>query len=291
MRIKDDMTYADLGLVQPEGGDEIGERQSPGNPNRKIPNPDDVSSLRLIDKDTGEIFTFTSKEELGQFKYQRYMKRYLQVIASIDENVGRMLAYLDAHDLTENTLVIYTSDQGFFLGEHGWFDKRFMYEESFQMPFLARYPKEIAPNSICENIACNVDFAPTFLDLAGLTIPNYMQGKSLRPLLTNKTPEDWQELAYHRYWMHRDPDHNAYAHYGIRNQRYKLIYWYNEGFDLPGTNHGGEDREWELFDCDEDPLELFNLYEDAAYQDVVAMMKNALSDKMAEIGDTPMHDT
>ena len=289
MRIKDDMTYADLGLVQPEGGDEIGERQSPGDPNRKIPNPDDVSSLRLIVKDTGETFTFASKEELGQFKYQRYMKRYLQVIASIDENVGRMLAYLDAHDLTENTLVIYTSDQGFFLGEHGWFDKRFMYEESFQMPFLARYPKEIAPNSVCENIACNVDFAPTFLDLAGLTIPNYMQGKSLRPLLTNKTPDDWQELAYHRYWMHRDPDHNAYAHYGIRNQRYKLIYWYNEGFDLPGTNHGGEDREWELFDCDEDPLELFNLYEDPAYQDVVAMMKNALTDKMAEIGDTPVH--
>ena len=124
-----------------------------------------------------------------------------------------------------------------------------MYEESLQMPFLVRYPRRIQAKSVCKNIICNVDFAPTLLDLADLPIPNYMQGVSFRPLLEETKLENWSEIAYPRYWMHRDPDHNAYSHYGIRNQRYKLIYWYNEGYDLPDTNHGGEDKEWELFDC------------------------------------------
>ena len=289
MRIKDDMKYADLGLVQPEGGAEVGERTMPSSTNRKIPNPEDVTGLRLIDKDTGEVFTFADRDELSHFKYQRYLKRYLRTIESIDESVGRVLDFLGENGLAENTIVIYTSDQGFFLGEHGWFDKRFMYEESFQMPFLVRYPKEIRPKEICTNIVCNVDFAPTFLDFAELTIPNYMQGKSIRPILNGVVPADWSEVAYHRYWMHRDPDHNAYSHYGIRNQRFKLIYWYNEGYDLPGTNHGGEDREWELFDCEKDPLELFNVYLDSNYQDIVATMTAELNKKMAEIGDEPEH--
>ena len=289
MRIKDDMKYADLGLVQPEGGFEVGERTMPASTARKIPNPVDVSGLRLIDKDTGEVFTFEDSAELAHFKYQRYIKRYLRTIHSIDESVGRILDYLDNNGLSDNTIVIYTSDQGFFLGEHGWFDKRFMYEESFQMPFLVKYPKEIVAGTVCDNIICNVDFAPTFLDLAGLTIPTYMQGKSFRTLLNGKTPSEWQEVAYHRYWMHRDMDHNAYSHYGIRNQRYKLIYWYNEGYNLPGTNHGGEDREWELFDCIEDPLELFNLYNDEQYLKIVETMMQELETKMAEIGDEPEH--
>ena len=289
MRIKDDMKYADLGLVQPEGGSEIGERVRPEMSHRKIPNPDDVSDLRLIDKDSGEVFTFKTKEELGQFKYQRYIKRYLRTIESIDESVGTLLDYLDANQLTENTLVIYTSDQGFFLGEHGWFDKRFMYEESLQMPFVARFPKEVSSGQTCKNLACNVDFAPTFLDIAELRIPTYMQGRSLLPLMKGRTPRNWQTVAYHRYWMHRDPDHNAYSHYGIRDQRYKLIYWYNEGYNLPGTNHGGEDREWELFDCEADPLELFNVYSDPKYSGVLKEMMAALEQKMAEIGDEPEH--
>ena len=232
------MKYIDLGLIQPEGGAEVGERIMPNSIMRKVPNPDDVSNLRLIDRDTGEVFTFETNDELGHFKYQRYLKRYLRTIASVDESVGRILDYLDQHGLAENTIIIYTSDQGFFLGEHGWFDKRFMYEESFQMPLLVRYPNEIPTGAVCNNIACNVDFAPTFLDFAGLTVPSYMQGRSIRQLLNGNVPEDWSEIAYHRYWMHRDPNHNAYSHYGIRDQRYKLIYWYNDGFDLPGTNHG-----------------------------------------------------
>jgi arylsulfatase A-like enzyme len=290
MRIKDDMKYRDLGLVQPEGGAEVGERNIPNDFERKIPNPDDVSGLRLIDKDTGEIFTFKTKEELGHFKYQRYLKRYLRTIASIDENVGRLLDYLDRNGLAENTLVIYTSDQGFFLGEHGWYDKRFMYEESFQMPFLIRFPKEISKGSICDNIVCNVDFAPTFLDFAGLTVPTYMQGRSIRPLLSGNPPPDWSEIAYHRYWMHQDSFHNAYSHYGVRDQRYKLIYWYNSGLGLAGTNQGGEDKEWELFDCQKDPLELMNVYSDSAYAEVVKELTIKLDRKMAEIGDEPEHD-
>ena len=289
MRIKDDLTYDDLGLVQPEGGGEVGEKSRPFSSKRKIPNPEDASALCLIDKITGEKFRFNSREELSHFKYQRYIKRYLRTIASIDESVGRLLDYLDTHNLAKDTLVVYTSDQGFFLGEHGWFDKRFMYEESLQMPFLARFPSEVAAGSICSQIACNVDFAPTFLDFAGLTIPSYMQGESLKPLLNQTDIQNWQQVAYHRYWMHRDPDHNAYSHYGIRTQKYKLIYWYNEGFDLPGTNHGGEDKEWELFDCEQDPLELFNIFNDPNYHEIIVKLTQILEEKMQEIGDEPAH--
>ncbi|KAI0015458.1 N-acetylglucosamine-6-sulfatase [Xylariomycetidae sp. FL0641] len=289
IRVASDLDYFDLGLAQPEGGREVGERHSARAGIRKVPFPEDVTKLRLVDKETGENFTFKTQDELRHWKYQRYMKRYLRTIAAIDENVGRMLDYLDEHNLTENTIVIYTSDQGFFLGDHGWFDKRFMYEESFQMPFLIRYPREIAPGSVCNGIISNVDFAATWLDQAGLKIPSYMQGRSFRPLLRGSTPKDWKQLAYHRYWMHRDVIHEAYAHYGVRNHRYKLIYWYNEGFDLPGTREGGQDREWELFDCENDPLELFNCYSEPAYKQVVQDLTSQLEELMEEIGDEPCH--
>ncbi|KAF3343234.1 putative transporter [Verticillium dahliae VDG2] len=284
MRVADDLTYTDLGIVQPEGPrSKVGSKMidrwwwNDG----KIPNPDDVTGLRLICKETGEVFTFTTKQGLTEFKFHRYMQRYLRTIQSIDDNVGRMLDWLDAEGLTENTVVVYTSDQGFFLGEHGWFDKRFMYEESFQMPFMIRYPPTIQPKSVCNDIICNVDFAPTFLDLA--------KGVSFVPVLRGQTPEDWQQIAYHRYWMHQDIIHEAYAHYGVRDQRYKLIYWYNEDFGLKGTRPGGEEKEWELFDCEEDPLELFNCYHEPRYEDTVRRMTRMLEDKMAEIGDEPVH--
>lgn len=291
MRIKDDMTYDDLGLVQPEGGSEVGERSRLGSNKRKIPNPKELNGFELIDKHSGEKFTFNSTDELNKFKYQRYIKRYLSTIASIDESVGQLLDYLDDQGLAENTLVIYTSDQGFFLGEHGWFDKRFIYEESFQMPFLLRHPSSVKAGQINNDMCCNVDFAPTFLDYAGINIPNYMQGNSIRPILEGKTPDNWEQTAYQRYWMHKDPDHNAYAHYGLRNQRYKIIYWYNDGYDLPGTNHGGEDKEWELFDCQNDPLELFNLAKDQNYNEIFSQMKLLLTEKMLKIGDIPAHES
>ncbi|NDY93803.1 sulfatase [Ideonella sp. TBM-1] len=289
MRIADDLTYWDVGVVQPEGGAEVGAMEYPGSTVRKLPPLSAARDLRLIDKNTGEVFTFTDEEHYRVWKYQRYMQRYLRTLAAIDEGVGELLDYLDREGLAEDTLVIYTSDQGFFLGEHGWFDKRFMYEESFQMPFVARYPRLIPAGTVSADIASNVDFAPTFLDLAGLRVPSYMQGRSLRPLLADATPADWPQVAYHRYWMHRDAIHDAYAHYGIRNQRYKLIYWYNQGLGMPGAHPGGEAPEWEFFDCEKDPLELLNCHADPRYQDEVAHMTRLLEEKMAEIGDDPVH--
>ena len=291
MRVRSDMTYKDLGLVQPEGGAEVGEPMAPGQTDRKVPEPENVHDLVLIDQLTGEPFRFETKSELAAFKYQRYIKRYLRTVASIDENVGRLLDWLEKAGLAETTMVIYTSDQGFFLGEHGWFDKRFMYEESLQMPFLVRYPKAIAPGSLSDDIATNVDFAPTFLDYADAPVPSYMQGHSLRPVFEGETGPDWQSSAYHRYWMHKDEFHYAWAHYGLRNQRYKLIYWYNAALGEPGAVEGDEPPEWELFDCKTDPLELFNIANEHKYADVFQAMLRALDVKMAEIGDIPEHDT
>ncbi|MGI9485771.1 MAG: sulfatase family protein [Geminicoccaceae bacterium] len=291
MRIRSDMTYRDLGLVQPEGGIEVGEPMAVGFSDRKVPDPDDVRDLVLIDQLTGEQFRFETKGELAAFKYQRYIKRYLRTVASIDENVGRLLDWLDEAGIKETTMVIYTSDQGFFLGEHGWFDKRFMYEESLQMPFLVRYPQGIAAGALSDDMATNVDFAPTFLDYAGAPVPTYMQGHSLRPVFEGETRSDWQTSAYHRYWMHKDEFHYAWAHYGLRNQRYKLIYWYNSALGQLGAVEGDEPPEWELFDCEDDPLELFNIADDPAYADVFRTMLSELDAKMAEIGDIPEHDT
>ncbi|KAA8604560.1 sulfatase [Salipiger aestuarii] len=289
MRVRQDMTYEDLGLVLPEGGAEVGDREKPGSDMRKV--PDDHAGLVLIDRKSGERFSFDSKRQLDLFKYQRYIKRYLRTIAGIDDNLGRMLDWLDTNGLTHDTIVIYTSDQGFFLGEHGWFDKRFMYEESLQMPLLVRYPAGIAAGSVARDIATNVDFPPTFLDYAGIPVPSYMQGTSLRPVFEARTGDDWQDVAFHRYWMNMDDIHNAYAHYGVRSDRYKLIYWYNEGLGQPGANDGDAPPEWELFDCHTDPGELCNLARDPAHAPVFSDMLRRLDEKMAEIGDLPRHDS
>ncbi|MDF0599992.1 sulfatase [Psychromarinibacter sp. C21-152] len=289
MRVRIDMTYEDLGLVLPEGGAEVGMQEKPGSLQRKV--PDDPEGLVLIDRATGEPFRFETKRELDLFKYQRYVKRYLRTIAGIDENVGRLLDHLDRAGLAEDTIVVYTSDQGFFLGEHGWFDKRFMYEESLQMPFLVRYPKGIRAGTVSQGIATNVDFAPTFLDYADEAVPSYMQGTSLRPLFEETAGGDWQDVAYHRYWMHKDEIHNAFAHYGLRDARYKLIHWYNDPLGQIGANPGDEAPEWELFDCETDPHEQHNLADDPDHAEVFAAMLKKLDAKMAEIGDVPEHDS
>jgi arylsulfatase A-like enzyme len=291
MRIRSDMTYKDLGLVQPEGGDEVGELLLAGWPQRKVPEIKEGEELRLIDGATGENYVFTDPQELALFKYQRYLMRYLQTIAAVDDNVGRLLDYLDAQGLRDNTIVIYTSDQGFFLGEHGWFDKRFMYEESLQMPFLIRYPDGIEAGVKASQIATNVDFAPTFLDYAGLPVPSYMQGKTMRPILEQTANERDEGLAYHRYWMHKDEFHNAFAHYGVRDARYKLIYWYNEPLGQPGAFAGDEPPEWELFDCQEDPFELHNRAGDPRYSSIFEKMLAKLDAHMATIGAIPEHVT
>lgn len=285
MRISEDFNYIDLDLVGPA------ESQRPSHETVPFPEEKDIKDLVLICALTGENFTFSSREELKKFKYQRYMRKYLQTVHAVDENVGRMLDYLDEKGLAENTVVIYTSDQGFYLGEHGWFDKRFIYEESFQMPFMIRYPKEIPAGSVNTDMISNVDFASLWTDYANLPRPNYMQGRTFRENLKGNTPDDWTDLAYHRYWMNQDEDHNAYAHYGIRTHKYKLIYWYNDDLGLEGCDKPDyEEKDWELFDLEKDPLELFNCYDDPAYADVVKEMRLKLEKHMIEIGDTPEHE-
>ena len=223
---------------------------------------------------------FFDKKELVRWKYQRYIKDYLRCIASVDDNVGRMLDYLDKDGLADNTVVIYTSDQGFYLGEHGWFDKRFMYEESLRMPLLVRYPKEgprfagtqIKPGSVNNDIVLNLDFAPTFLDFAGVSVPADMQGRSIRTLLQGKTPRDWRISMYYHYYEY-PAVHSAKRHYGVRTQRYKLIHFY---YDID---------QWELYDLQKDPDELNNIYNDPAYADVVKKLKAELSRLREEFKD------
>ena len=220
------------------------------------------------------------------WKYQRYIKDYLRCVASVDDNVGRLLDYLDEEGLAENTIVIYTSDQGFFLGDHGWYDKRFMYEESLRMPFVIRYPREIAPGTVNDDIILNVDFPLTWLDYAGIDAPDAMQGVSFRPLLNGVTPEGWQTSLYYRYWMHL-AHHNVYAHYGVRTLRYKLIYYYADALGQPGAIDDPREPEWELFDLDNDPYELHNVYHNPAYAGVVCDLTAELYRLQASVGDEP----
>lgn len=222
--------------------------------------------------------------ELRKWAYQRYIKDYLRVVASVDDNVGRILDYLDEAGLADNTLVVYTSDQGFFLGDHGWYDKRFMYEESLRMPFILRYPKEVRAGTVNGDIVLNVDFAPLFLEAAGVPVPEDMQGRSFFPMLHGKTPPDWRQSMYYRYWMHKE-HHNVYAHYGLRNKRYKLIYYYADALGQPGTIDESHQPEWELFDLEKDPFELNNVHGDPAYAVIVAELTVELHTLQAGLGD------
>ena len=289
MRIAEDLTFDDLDLL-PLRAD--GLPMDDGAAQAKIPYPADGHSVSMYLRETGETVTFSNRYELKRFKYNRYIRRYVQTVHSIDVNTGRLIDYLMANSLWRNTIVVYTSDQGFFLGEHGWFDKRFIYEESLRMPLLVHAPG-VTPaqeeRRVNTAMVCNVDFAPTFLELAGVSVPSYMQGRSIAPLLRGDDPPDWPMEVYHRYWMNQDDVHNAYAHYGIRTNRYKLIYWYNDDCGQSGANPGTDEPEWELFDLEHDPLELRNCYDDPAYQQAQAELIERLNRKMAEIGDSPMH--
>jgi arylsulfatase A-like enzyme len=191
------------------------------------------------------------------------MQDYRATVQSVDESVGKVLDYLDRNGLARNTLVIYTSDQGFFLGDHGLFDKRFMYEESIRMPFLVRWPAEIRAGTTSDAIALNVDFAPTFLDVAGLPPSAEMQGRSLRAVLRGRTPADWRTSMYYRYY-HDPGDHNTRAHYGVRTRTHKLIYFWKKD-------------QWELFDLVNDPYELHNLYGQPGTEQLTASLKAELA--------------
>jgi arylsulfatase A-like enzyme len=202
--------------------------------------------------------------QLVRWKYQRYIKDYLRCVASVDDNVGRLLDYLDESGLADDTVVVYTSDQGFYLGDHGWFDKRFMYEESLKMPLLVRYPREVRAGSVNDDIVLNLDFAETFLDYAGVSVPNDMQGRSLRPLLSGQAPKGWRTSMYYHYYEY-PAVHSVKRHYGVRTKRYKLIHFYH---DID---------EWELYDLKSDPDERRNIYADPQYAGVVKGLKAELS--------------
>jgi len=219
--------------------------------------PDSVTTVR-----DGKTVTLTG-EALVRWKYQRYMQDYLATVQSVDDSVGRVLALLDKTGLARNTLVVYTSDQGFFLGDHGLFDKRFMYEESIRMPFLARWPAGIKPGTRSDALALNIDFAPTFLEAAGLTAPADMQGRSLLPVVRGRAPANWRTAMYYRYY-HDPGDHNTRAHYGVRTRTHKLIYFWKKD-------------QWELFDLINDPHELHNLYGEPGQAQLTAAMKAELA--------------
>ncbi|CAM4283936.1 sulfatase family protein [Zobellia nedashkovskayae] len=206
-------------------------------------------------------------KELVKWKYQTYMKDYLRCIWSVDESVGEIMKSLKEQGLDENTIVIYSSDQGFYMGEHGWFDKRFMYEESFRTPLIVKWPGTVKPGSVNTNLVQNIDFAETFLDLANAPISDDMQGKSVVPLLKGEAPKNWRKSMYYHYYEYPGA-HAVRKHEGVANKRYKLIRFYGE--DVPN----GE--EWEFYDLEKDPSEMDNIYNSSAAAKQVLEMKKEL---------------
>jgi len=228
-----------------------------------------------------------SEDEHARWAFRRYMLDYLRCVVAVDEGVGRLLDHLDETGQAEDTLVVYTSDQGFFLGEHGWYDKRFMYRESLQMPLVMRYPRMIERGTVSDALVLNVDFAQTFLDLAGVDPHPRMQGRSMRPLLEGASAAEagWRDAAYYRYWEHLDGIHHVAAHRGVRTRDRKLVHYYGSGCDQPGASSERIDPEWELFDLDRDPQEMHSIAEDPAYAEDLAWMRGLLDGLAVELGD------
>ena len=209
-------------------------------------------------------------QELAEWKYQRSMHDYCRVIHSVDRNIGRVLDYLEEQGLMENTLIVYTSDQGFYMGEHGWFDKRFMYEESFRTPLLMRLPG--GKRGDIPQLVQNIDYAPTFLELAGVAVPSDIQGESLLPLLKGEEPKDWRDALYYHYYEY-PAEHAVKKHYGVRDDRYKLIHFYD---DID---------QWELYDLQADPKEMHNCYGQPGYEEVTQRMMTKLKDLQRQYDD------
>jgi len=256
LEIENHMNRKDLKLSPPEGlsKKELGKWNRLGN--------------------AGEFWTPNDTlqgEDLKKWKYQRYIKDYLRCVVGVDDAVGKMLEYLKENNLEKNTVVVYTSDQGFYLGEHGWFDKRWMYEPSFRMPFMIKYPKKIKSGSVNDNLIVNVDFAPTLLDIAGIEVPEDIQGVSFKNQLYGDEYIKRDAIYYHYYeypfW------HKVQPHYGVSNGDYKLIHYY---FNMD---------EWELFDLKNDKDELNNLYDLDEYKDVVSDLKIRLKELQTEYKD------
>jgi arylsulfatase A-like enzyme len=214
-----------------------------------------------------------SGEDLVRFKYQRYLQDYLACIAAVDKSVGKVLAFLKENGLDKNTIVIYASDQGFYLGEHGWFDKRWMFEQSYRTPLLIQWPGTTKPGSISKDMVSNVDLAETFLEMAGVKVPSDMQGRSMVSILNGRTPSDWRKEHYYHYYEYPG-SHSVKRHYGISTNQYKLIHYY---YDID---------EWELYDIQSDPLEMKNVYSDPAYATVKTDLHKRLTSLMAKYKDS-----
>ena len=238
--------------------------------------PDEKAKFNEAYKQRNEEFRTRkmSGKELTSWKYQQYMRDYLATVLAVDENIGRLMKYLEDIRELDNTIIIYTSDQGFYLGEHGWFDKRFMYEESQRTPFVVRYPKAIKPHTVTKALSMNIDIAPTLLDFADLKIPAEIQGRSLKPILEldGKTPLNWREAVYYHYYEYPGW-HSVKRHYGIRTERYKLIHFYN---DI---------NEWELYDLKDGATEKRNVYNDPRYKSVREYMIRLLEKTSKEYKD------
>lgn len=228
-----------------------------------------------------------SYEDEALWKYQRYMEDYLRCVAAVDDNVGRVADWLRERRLFDDTVLVYGSDQGFFLGDHGWFDKRFMYEQSMRMPLLISYPRVVPAGQVHAGIVTNVDIAQTLLDFAGAPAHPRMQGRSFAGDLAGTPTSPPADGMYYRYWEHDDCFHKAPAHYGWRDARYKLIYFYNDGMGLPGTGAFAYPGEWELYDLQADPDELHNIFHDPAYRERREALQRRLWQAQHAVGDRP----
>lgn len=287
MEIRNMFHAYDLKLMMPEGLKDPGTGGHAGGDGRKFWQMDYQRFTDAQEKQWDAYYKPISDDfykvkptgkALEEWKYQRYIKDYLSCVLSVDENIGRLLVYLENKNLLDNTLIIYTSDQGFFLGEHGWYDKRFMYEESLGTPLLMRYPEKIKAGQVNHNLVMNLDIAPTVLESAGVAVPADMQGRSLLGL-TSSNDGQWRKGIYYHYYEFPYGAHKVKKHYGIRTDRYKLIHFYN---DIDA---------WELYDLKTDPHEVNNLYGKKELQSLTDSLKIALNGLRVQYRDTVKLET
>ena len=225
-------------------------------------------------------------EQYQAESYQRYLKKFLRSVRGVDDNIGRLIDHLKSTGELDNTVIIYTADQGFMLGEHDYIDKRWMYEESLRMPFIARYPKKIPAGTTSDAIINNVDFAPTLLNIAGVETPDYMQGRSFLPILEGQSePDGWPQASYYRYWMHM-AHHDNPAHFGLRTKDHKLIHFYGLPLDAAGAKPEPTEPHWEFYDLKSDPNEMNNLIDDPSQAATVKRLKRELTELQATVGDS-----
>lgn len=225
------------------------------------------------------------RKQARKATYQKLVKDVIRGGAAIDDNIGKLLDFLDREGIADDTVVIYTADQGYFLGEHGWFDKRMFYEEAIRMPFVIRYPDEIPGGTRNNDLIENADFASLLADYAGIDIPAdaEVQGRSFRGNLKGNTPDNWRKSTYYRYWLHQA---HRPAHFGIRGERYKLAFYYGQPLGMPGAESIETEPAWEFYDLLEDPREQHNAHGDPRYREVIANLKEELQNLRAKLGDT-----